>query len=45
MKNVLPVGVSDAVRRIFEVSGVIDLLTVLPTRDAASAALVPVECS
>jgi anti-anti-sigma factor len=33
------------VRRIFEVSGVIDLLTVFPTRDAAAAALVPADCS
>jgi anti-anti-sigma factor len=32
------------VHRIFEVSGIIDLLAIFPTRDAAVAALVPADC-
>jgi len=33
------------VHRIFEISGVIDLLAIFPTREAAAAALVPADCS
>ena len=33
------------VHRIFEISGVIDLLVIFPTREAAAAALVPADCS